>query len=210
MKLKESETKLESMLESKPENDEVPAEEIDGVVIVEIQTSDANAENNNEPATEVNVNLDKTNNVKNVTDNSVINNNLKKVTNIENEQLNKSMHNIRTEEESHSQEEVNKPADAVLVVIESPQQLSEPPDNFETTEEDTENAEQVVNQSEIRKDDQELNHVLRKNILSCVEKITRIEEMKTKKKDSNKSGDQVFVCYCELWSVSLCCEPKYP
>lgn len=202
MKLKESETKLEHMLVDTPENVEVPVEETDGVIIVEIPATDENAEGTSEPSSETD--MSPVSNVKNTPD--VINNNLtKKVTNIENEQINKSMHNIRNEEEIHAQEETNISDGAT----ENAQHLSRP-DNLGGTEESNKDNEiQAVDQSETRKDDQELKNMLRKNILSCVEKITRIEEMKTKKKDPNTSN-QVFVCYCELWSVSLCCEPKDP
>lgn len=205
MKLKESETKLENMLvDSIPENVEVPAEETEGVVIVEIPATDDSTESKTVCPTETSA--VPVPSVKNTPD--VINNNLsKKVTNIENEQINKSMNNIRNEGESHSQEEINKPSDDVT---ENAQQLSGPPDNAVGTEESNkENVIQAVGLGEIRKDDQELKDMLRKNILSCVEKISRIEEMKTKKKDSNTSN-QVFVYYCELWSVSLCCQQNYP
>lgn len=178
MKLKESETKLESML---VDNVEVPAEESDGVVIVEIQASDSSVGDRNEQTEETSFTPDITNKIKNTTD--IINNNLKKVTNIENEQLNKSMHSIRLEEEGHSQEEGNKRADGVDLQTSAP-------DNSETAENST--AIQVKEQPEIRKDDKELNELLRKNILSCVDKITRIEELKNKKNDTNKCSDQVL------------------
>lgn len=205
MKLKESETKLEGMLvDSTPENVEVPGEETDGVVIVELPATDADAESKIEPPSETHLSADKASNIKNTPD--VINNNLtKKVTNIENEQLNKSMHSVRNEEENH-QEENKKSSDSVTDNI---QLLSGPPDNSGGTDVNTDDKIEAVDQNEIKKDDQELKDMLRKNILSCVDKITRIEEMKTKKKDPNTSN-QVFVYYCELWSVSLCCEPKFP
>ena len=207
MKLKESETKLEGMLvDSAPENVEVPAEETNGVVIVELPATDADAESKIEPPLETHLSPDKTSNIKNAPD--VINNNLtKKVTNIENEQLNKSMHNIRNEEENHPQEESKKSSESIT---DNTQLLAGPAENAGgTADVDNEDKIEAVDQNVIKKDDQELKDMLRKNILSCVEKITRIEEMKTKKKDPITSN-QVFVCYCELWSVSLCCEPKYP
>uniref|UniRef100_A0A2A4JYP4 Pericentriolar material 1 protein C-terminal domain-containing protein n=1 Tax=Heliothis virescens TaxID=7102 RepID=A0A2A4JYP4_HELVI len=190
MKLKESETKLESMLVvSTPENVEVPGDETDGVVIVELPATETNPESKSETPVETS-SPDKISNVKNSTDSNVINNNLKKVTNIENEQLNKSMHNIRVEEESHPHDVNNKNSESVQTTNDN--QTSRSSDNLDRTEdtnkENTTNAEQ----GEDRKD-QELKDMLRKNILSCVEKITRIEEMKSKKKDSNTRSDQDVV-----------------
>ncbi|XP_075972950.1 uncharacterized protein LOC142974477 isoform X2 [Anticarsia gemmatalis] len=185
MKLKESESKLEKILQdSKPENVEVPAEESDGVVIVELPASDTSVDNVNEVSTDNNLNIDKTCIAKN-TDNSVINNNLKKVTNIENEQLNKSMHNIRVDDEAKLQEEPNKASDVVATA----NTTQSPSGNVETEG----NVKPADEQSEIKKDDQDLNDMLRKNILSCVEKITRIEEMKTKKKEMKARAEQDVV-----------------
>lgn len=188
MKLKESESKLEQMLvDCKPENDEVPVEEAGGVTIVELQASDVSQGNKSEPLADNNFNIDKTCNVKHV-DSSIINNNLKKVTNIENEQLNKSMHSIKVDDEAHLQGECNKITD--IGCREVITQL--PIGNLEQLEID--NAREDDQHSDPKKDDQELNDMLRKNILSCVEKITRIEEMKSKKKEMKKLADQVFVC----------------
>ncbi|KAH9641025.1 hypothetical protein HF086_015121 [Spodoptera exigua] len=189
MKLKESESKLVKILDT-PENVEVPAEETDGVVIVELPSTDAHTESKPEPPIETNTNVDKTSNVKNVPDNNVINNNLKKVTNIENEQLNKSMHSIRNEEDGLAQEEIKKAGDGVTIVVENAESSSAAPDNVGKTADASKENKIQVDDDEIRKDDQELKDMLRKNILSCVEKITRIEEMKNKKKDSNTRSDQ--------------------
>ncbi|XP_047023771.1 putative uncharacterized protein DDB_G0282133 isoform X1 [Helicoverpa zea] len=193
MKLKESESKLESMLVvSTPENVEVPGEESDGVVIVELPATDVNTDSKSEPPIETNINPDKTSNVKNPTDSNVINNNLKKVTNIENEQLNKSMHNIRVEEESHPHEVNNRTPESIQIANDNTHQISRSPDNLERTGDTNKEITIKVEQCENGKD-QELKDMLRKNILSCVEKITRIEEMKSKKKDSNTRSDQDVV-----------------
>ncbi|PZC75861.1 hypothetical protein B5X24_HaOG205563 [Helicoverpa armigera] len=193
MKLKESESKLESMLVvSTPENVEVPGEESDGVVIVELPATDANTDGKSEPPIETNISPDKMSNVKNTTDSNVINNNLKKVTNIENEQLNKSMHNIRVEEESQPHEVNNRTTESIQIANDNTHQISRSPDNLERTEDTNKEITIKVEQCENGKD-QELKDMLRKNILSCVEKITRIEEMKSKKKDSNTRSDQDVV-----------------
>lgn len=188
MKLKESETKLEKiLLDNKPENDEVPAEETEGVTIVELP-SDNHQDTKTETPTDSNLNVDKNCNVKNT--DSIINNNLKKVTNIENEQLNRSMHSIRVEDETNPQQEPTKAID-IVHEEKTPQMTTE---NKQHLNAEKGNISQAEEEAAIKKDDQELNDMLRKNILSCVEKITRIEEMKTKKKEMKNRAVQVFVC----------------
>lgn len=194
MKLKESEIKLERILVEKgPDNIEVPAEETEEtdppaqtVEIIDV----TNEVTETHPQ-------DKTCNVKNNTDGS--NNTLKKVTNIENEQINKSIQHIRADEENNSHES-HGPREIIPVanpLIDSNIQMSE---NVEIVEENTATNNTKVDkvdisiiQPEKKKDDQYMNDVLKKNILSCVEKVARIEEMKNKNKDSNSHDDQVSV-----------------
>lgn len=187
-KLKESENKLESMLaEKEPDNIEVPAEEVD-----ETSTQDktplVNIENDNTP--EKFSSQDKSNNK-----NNDVSTALKKVTNIENEQLNKSLHNTKVEE---NQQETNINEHAISDNIpRSSEQLEKIDENNEDVEEgDPIEIKEIqsIYTAETKKDDQHLNEVLRKNILSCVEKVARIEEMKTKTRDSSSPEDQVSVC----------------
>ncbi|KAJ0179369.1 hypothetical protein K1T71_005081 [Dendrolimus kikuchii] len=194
MKLKESETKLEKILiEKGPDNIEVPAEEPEDTAPAQsIEIIDIT----NEITENIN-SQDKTCNVKNNTDGSVISNTLKKVTNIENEQINKSIQNIRADEEINSQETLrsNEVLPATNSHVESAIQASS--ENIDSIEENTANSNKQVDkvdisviQPEHKKDDQYMNDVLRKNILSCVEKVARIEEMKIKNNDPNIRDDQ--------------------
>ncbi|XP_037297193.1 putative uncharacterized protein DDB_G0282133 isoform X2 [Manduca sexta] len=191
MKLKESEENLEKMLiEKRPDNIEVPAEEIGGPIAI-AQASNGGHKTKNEDNSDSNLNQDKTCNVNNNRDNTMFNNNLKKVTNIENEQLNKSMHSIVIEEETTALD--NKISDT-----ENTQEQGS--DTIEITEITNENNNPEIskldppnNESEIKKDDQQLNDILRRNILSCVQKVALIEEIKSKNKDANKQDDQDIV-----------------
>lgn len=186
-KLKESEKKLDSMLaEKEPDNIEVPAEEAD-VISAQDKPPLINIENDN--TSEKISNRDKSNNKT-----SDVNTTLKKVTNIENEQLNKTLHNTKGDE-NQQENKINEPSvsDNILPSSEHLEKIDEKNEDVEgdlieikeiqsTTTEDPKN------------DDQHLNEMLRKNILSCVEKVARIEEMKTKTRDSSSTEDQVSVC----------------
>lgn len=186
-KLKESENKLQSMLaEKEPDNIEVPAEEAD-----ETSAQDkpplVKIEIGNTP--EKISNQDKSNNK-----NNDVNTALKKVTNIENEQLNKTLHNTKVEE-NQEESKINDPSksDNILPFSEHLEKIAE---KYEDVEGDLIEIKEIQSTSteETKKDDQHLNEVLRKNILSCVEKVARIEEMKTKTRDSISTEDQVSVC----------------
>lgn len=202
MKLKESESKLETMLvEKRPENEEVPAleETIEAPPALE---PSGKAEEKLESVTNP---QDKSNNVKNNNE-SILNNNLKKVTNIENEQLNKTLQNVKTSDETLN--ELSKTADPV-----NKQQSSETePGKANDSHENSENLIEIVEiestpykEPEIKKDDQQLNAILRKNILSCVEKVALIEEMKNKcKSPPIDQQNQVSACLlCAISSVPL-------
>lgn len=183
MQLKESETKLEEILtERNPDNIEVPADENDESVTA-VESAIEITEVSPEPQ-------DKTCNVKNNNDSTIMNNNLKKVTNIENEQLNKSMHSLKADEEG--QEQVNISNEAAV------ENVSLVPTEHLINEAQT--PECPIKDVTVRKDDEELNAVLRKNILSCVDKVTRIEDMK-KSKESILSDDDDKVSFSVVCRV---------
>lgn len=186
-KLKESENKLESMLADKePDNIEVPAEEAD-----ETSTQDEPplVKIEDENTSEKISNQDKSSN-KN-TDNTT----LKKVTNFENEQLNKTLHNVKAEE-TQQESKMNElsASDNALCSSEHMEKIEEKNEDAEGDLIDIQEIESTLYPEEIKKDDQHMNDMLRKNILSCVEKVARIEEMKTKTRDSSATEDQVSVC----------------
>lgn len=194
MQLKESETKLESMLVDKePDNIEVPAEESD-LVTSSSAAAIVNAGEVSEVTSDNNLNQDKTSNIKNIEGNMTVNNSLKKVSNIENEQLNKTLNN-KAVDVAHA-ETIKVPEVPVSDFTRAP------PEHLEKIEENNEDVECTIEIKEIEttpyiepvaNDDQHLNEVLRKNIISCVEKVALIEERKTKANYSNDE-DQVSVC----------------
>lgn len=195
MTLKESESKLQNILEKKPDNIEVPAEESDELKIVSEEVSLGGGEKIEGGQVKCH-NDDKPPSVASSSDN-LSSNNLKKVTNIENEQINKTLQNNKNAD--GTQHEV-VPVDDV-----ASQATPEPPDNMENIDETTEEANSKLHIEEIesipliepqaKKDDHHLNEVLRKNILSCVEKVAIIEELKNKKRNNSNDndGDQVSV-----------------
>lgn len=167
MKLKESESKLEQVLtDHKPDNVEVPAEE-----------SEAATPQVNEATVEIS---EITSDIKNNNDSNVKNNNLKKVTNIENEQINKTLHNIKVEDKKAVDTSVQD------LIVDIPENAS-----AENVTSESSSTKPMSPNSEIKKDDEELNEILRRNIKSCVEKVARIEEMKNK-----DSETQVNVVMC--------------
>lgn len=103
-------------------------------------------------------------------DATLMNNNLKKVTNIENEQINKQ-HN------EHKQQD-DTVADVTIETVSTPET------NANTVAEAPKN--------EAVKDDTQLNQILRKNILSCVEKVAQIEQLK-RAKDALNTDEQVLI-----------------
>lgn len=184
-KLKESENKLESILADKePDNIEVPAEEADETSTQEEPPLVKIEEDN---ASEKILNQDKSN--KN-NDNTT----LKKVTNIENEQLNKTLHNVKVEE-TQQESKINElsTADHAHHSSEHMEKIDEKNEDIEGDLIDIKEIESNPCTEEIKKD-YHMNEMLRKNILSCVEKVARIEEMKTKTRDSSTAEDQVSVC----------------
>lgn len=192
MQLKESENKLVLMLANSSTGDsDVHAEDK-----TQGNVAHNNERNIDDGCSEVHsvndITLTKTNN-----DSSVGNNTLKKVTNEENEQINKTIF-IAKSEETQSQRDHNKSnenrenedLDGSGVEIREIESILGP--EFHVKEEN----------------DDHLNNVLRKNILSCVEKIALIEEMKTKSKDTVTNEDQVSVCGYAT-SVHFCCEHTF-
>ncbi|XP_026491271.2 putative uncharacterized protein DDB_G0282133 isoform X1 [Vanessa tameamea] len=156
MQLKESESKLESMLVEKKAE---VSNENSNHSLNQTESNISESANQIEPTPERHLNQDKTSNIKTNNDNSPINN-LKKVTNIENEHLNKNITNARATDENENH------MDGSQNTIEIQEIESIPcPD------------------PEIQKDDQYLNDILRKNITACVEKIAFIEELKNQNKD---------------------------
>ncbi|XP_049888091.1 uncharacterized protein LOC126382335 isoform X3 [Pectinophora gossypiella] len=187
MKLKESETKLESMLVEKgPDNIEVPAEE------TEVTTAEPEPTHATEHKSETTPTPDKVCNIKNNNDNTSVNNNLKKVTNLENEQLNKTLHCSKADEVQISHD---------YVPTADPEQRTntEVLENIEEINEDEVSGKVEIKEiestpyTEDTKKDDHLNEVLRKNILSCVEKVALIAEMKNKAKDPSSIEDQDVV-----------------
>lgn len=109
-------------------------------------------------------------------DASLVNNNLKKVTNIENEQINK-----------HNEHKNQDDTATVNDLVETPQTTETSDDSIVIPKESSE-------EEHVKKDDQ-LNQILRKNILSCVEKVAQIEQLK-KAKDTLKTDEQVLIVMC--------------
>ncbi|CAK1551834.1 unnamed protein product [Leptosia nina] len=103
----------------------------------------------------------------------VNNNNLKKVTNIENEQMNKTISNNKNNEESQKVIDNNSLG------------------HCESSEVEIHEIESIpYSPSDIKKDDEILNEILRKNIKSCAEKMAIIEEMKSVTKDPNNNENK--------------------
>ncbi|XP_059060296.1 pericentriolar material 1 protein [Achroia grisella] len=185
MTLKESETKLESMLleKSSPENIEMPAEDICENI------SDMNCET----ATEKSQLSDLPPSIKN-NDNSLNSNHLKKVTNIENEQLNKTLH-IMNNADDTSSEITEIEANLIGLINESSILENTSNSDIPKTNEDFNNKMEIeeiesipCSEMEGNKDDQHLKEILRKNIISCVEKVALIEELKNKSRDCSSSN----------------------
>lgn len=191
MQLKESETKLESMLtEKKTENTEVSNEDSS---LSSSQVQDViESETKIEGVPEKKINQDKTCNIKTNNDNSMVHN-LKKVTNIENEHLNKTLTNAKTSDEIQVSKEMSKSNETEGNV-----------DQFGSSPLEIKEIESIpYPESEVKKDDQQLNDILRKNIMACMEKITFIQELKIKNKDSSFAENQVSYCRC-VPCVSIC------
>lgn len=176
MQLKESETKLESML---TEKNEIPNDDSNSSNVVQDTTE---SENKIEVVSDNNLNQDKTCNIKSNNDNV----NLKKVTNIENEHLNKTITNSKPSDEAQTPKEVSK--------------LSETEGKIEQADTNMLEIKEIDSipcaEIEVKKDDQHLNDILRKNIMGCMEKIALIQELKIKNKDSSCAETQVPYCRC--------------
>ncbi|CAH0397483.1 unnamed protein product [Chilo suppressalis] len=184
MKLKESETKLETMLDKmKPENEEVPAADLNDMPVEQMEVTTPNLTENVESTPESVLLNEKCCHVKSINDKTSANS-LKKVTNIENEQINKNLYNIKGCEESHiNTNATNQIVQAnpetsqnTILDIEKDDSHLDSQDKIEIIEIES----TPYNESPIKKDDKHLNDILRKNILSCVEKVALIEEIKNK------------------------------
>ncbi|XP_063374985.1 uncharacterized protein LOC134662642 [Cydia amplana] len=171
MKLKESETKLERVLNEEPDNVEVPAEEADAAAAA----SDAAADT--ELATELKEDEPSNASKQDATAECTT---LKKVTNLENEQLNKSLQSVK-----NSSEHLIPASDLGESV---PIPLAEKHD----PEDDTVEIKEIESiPCEEKTHDHHMNEVLRKNIISCVEKVAIIEEMKNKNCSNIEDQDVV-------------------
>lgn len=179
MQLKESETKLEALLVNNDPGEAVTQNE--NTTSERTETADDNTEVEND--VDQDIQTDK-NNVKN---NENQTNNLKKVSNIENEHLNRSIANVI--EKPHVQEELMTQDDEEVALA---GKLGK----------ETETA---TSGSDIKKDDQELNDILRKNIMACVEKIAVIEDMKNKRDYNNNEQVSVDVSVLPhemVWNIN--------
>lgn len=202
MKLKESESKLEKMLiDHEPENLEVPAAEPEEAApIIQSPTEPLS------PTSDVNNNLAEAMKVAARSTTPELIQTLKKVTNIENEQLNKTLHSNKViEQVQHVQETITANEDVDIGTVEDVNNLTGSLDKM------TQNADGVeieIKEIEVPldvaededKDNQIMNDALRQNILSCVEKVALIEELKQKCKPSSDTEIQVS---CASESVSM-------
>ncbi|CAH0759230.1 unnamed protein product [Diatraea saccharalis] len=196
MKLKESETKLVAMLgKMKPENEEVPAADSDEIQVAQVESSNPNVAENVESSSETTSLNENTGNAKNINNNISAHNSLKKVTNVENEQINKTLQNFKSYEES----DIN-PVTTAQIVEETPEASPQNTNSLMENESQVDSDSKVeileidsmpCNEPPIKKDDKHLNDILRKNILSCVEKVALIEEIKNQ--SSNRVPDQDLV-----------------
>lgn len=188
MQLKESETKLEAILTQMQSSNAEAQNNTANQSLDQEANSTNESESKNEVTSEKTVIQDKSYNIKTNNDSSVTNVNLKKVTNIENEHLNKTITNTREEENLN-----------IDSVIESEDTV----DGSDSGRVEIKEIESIpCIEPEVKKDDKQLNDMLRKNIMACVEKIAIIEEMRNKNKDPSCNKDQVLFCRCMPCRVS--------
>lgn len=188
MQLKESETKLEAILTQMHSSNAEAQDNTANQSLDQEANSTNESESKNEVTSEKTVIQDKSYNIKTNNDSSVTNVNLKKVTNIENEHLNKIITNTREEENLN-----------IDSVIESEDTV----DGSDSGRVEIKEIESIpCIEPEVKKDDKQLNDMLRKNIMACVEKIAIIEEMRNKNKDPSCNKDQVLFCRCMPCRVS--------
>lgn len=188
MQLKESETKLEAILTQMQSSNAEAQDNTANQSLDQEANSTNESESKNEVTSEKTVIQDKSYNIKTNNDSSVTNVNLKKVTNIENEHLNKTITNTREEENLN-----------IDSVIESEDTV----DGSDSGRVEIKEIESIpCIEPEVKKDDKQLNDMLRKNIMACVEKIAIIEEMRNKNKDPSCNKDQVLFCRCMPCRVS--------
>lgn len=188
MQLKESETKLEAILTQMQSSNAEAQDNTANQSLDQEANSTNESESKNEVTSEKTVIQDKSYNIKTNNDNSVTSVNLKKVTNIENEHLNKTITNTREEENLN-----------IDSVIESEDTV----DGSDSGRVEIKEIESIpCIEPEVKKDDKQLNDMLRKNIMACVEKIAIIEEMRNKNKDPSCNKDQVLFCRCMPCRVS--------
>ncbi|XP_045763567.1 putative uncharacterized protein DDB_G0289263 isoform X4 [Maniola jurtina] len=177
MQLKESETKLESIfVQMQSSNAEALKESVtpssdQGIVSI----TELASKNTPDIADAL---QDKSCNIKSNNDNSMTKANLKKVTNIENEHLNKTITNTIAGDENQTQNETVNDSEDTL-------------DGSDSARVEIKEIESITcAEPEVKKDDKELNDMLRKNIMACVEKIAIMEEMRNKNKDSISTNDK--------------------
>ncbi|CAG4964483.1 unnamed protein product, partial [Parnassius apollo] len=179
-KLKESESKLESMLVKKiPDNVEVPPEEA-------IESTAHLETNSLVSETPDGISLNKLNHDEGISksnnENNTISHNLKKITNIENEQLNKTMSNTKVNDDN-----VQKDMPKIIATLGNEENEIRHGGKKEEMESIT------CDETETKHDDQHLKDELRKNIISCVEKVAIMEEMKNKINNCGNNHDQDVV-----------------
>ncbi|GBP35465.1 Pericentriolar material 1 protein [Eumeta japonica] len=190
MKLRESESKLERMLSgTETENQEVIADEQD-VSITDCFVSCAapvhTDENNKENVVETNPNTDSSNSSFS-----------RKVNNIENEQMNKSLHNDKViDRDNNSFTFPTDESEHGSTVISETVNLRENDNKVQPTYQiDIQELETIpyndLDSSD--KDDNDLNEMLKRNIVSCSEKLAFIEEIKCKNVEINKDNQDVVI-----------------
>ncbi|XP_034825749.1 interaptin-like isoform X7 [Maniola hyperantus] len=174
MQLKESETKLESML--------VQMQSSNAEALNEIMTQSSDqgivTESASKNTPDKAITQDKSCNIKSNNDKSATKANLKKVMNIENEHLNKTITNTMAGDENQTQNETVEDIENALDEIDSASVEIKEIESITCAE------------PEVKKDDKQLNDMLRKNIMACVEKIAIMEEIRNKNKDSISANDQ--------------------
>lgn len=170
-KLKESEQKLETLLLEKNIETFNELEDAPQAMTGEDKNqTESQNENNNEKI----VNVEEKTTVNCLNDPNFNNSHSKKVTNIENEQINKTNSLKKINEDKFNNVNAN---------------LEEQESNGVEIKE----IESLPCTEEIKKDDEVLNEILRKNIKSCTEKIALIEDMKNITKDDNNNIEKVSV-----------------
>ncbi|KPJ01957.1 Pericentriolar material 1 protein [Papilio xuthus] len=163
-KLRDSEKKLKSILDDEQSPDNIEVPILELGSVNPAEDTEV-SEKVSDDTSNVTQNLDQSSSKSNNENNS-ISTNLKKVTNIENEQLNKTTQ--KTNEIQHAENNTNG---VVIKEIET----------------------KAFGEADTINNDQKRNDELRKNIISCVEKVAMIEEIKNKVNDFGNNNDQDVV-----------------